>query len=76
MKKENTSLRHGGFWHISTSRNYMENKHVVHVTLTRTRSGCSEKDAIDVTELALDCLKDKAKERSTIDEVILRLANL
>ena len=76
MKEENTSLRQGGFWHISTSRTYMENKHVVHVTLTRTESGCSEKDAIDVTKLALDCLKDKAKERPTIEEVILRLTNL
>ena len=76
MKEENTSLRHRGFWHISTSRTYMKNKHVMHVTLTSTGLGCSEKDAIAVTDLALDCLKDKAKERPTIEEVILRLTNL
>ena len=63
-------------WHISNwaSRIYMENKHAVHIVLTST--GCSKKDAIIVTELALDCLKAKATERPNIGEVIFRLANL
>ena len=76
MKEENASLPGVGFWHISNqaSRMYMDNKHAVHSALTRT--GCSERDAIAVTELALDCVKVEAAERPIISQVIDRLAKL
>ena len=77
MKEENASLPGVRLsWHISNwaSRIYMEYKHAVHIALTST--GCCKKDAIIVTELALDCLKAKATERPNIGEVIFRLANL
>ena len=69
MKEANTSLPRVGLWqHISNRRTYIEQ-----IALSR---GCSQKDAIVVTELALDCVKDKATERPMIDEVIDTLANL
>ena len=56
MKEENTSLRHGGFWHITTwaSRIYMQNKHAA-VHIAKTSTGYSKRDSIVVTELALVC---------------------